>query len=200
MSAVDIFFVLPIYSVCNCTLKTELRKRKRREWNIIFRDIYLVTYHRVFDNRTEQILVDSLEKARKPERACSVFDKTLRMVGIKGFCSTVKIGKDGIHVIGKNDKLENISGESFSIDKTYYIITCYKKYSRKSASGAVDSYDDIQAGINEIAGDGYTGKVIVNEVSSRGVYMIDADEFREVVPFDTGDRLNYDPEFAIVPY
>jgi hypothetical protein len=172
----------------------------RREMSLIFRDIYLVTWHRPFDKRTEQILTDTYEKARKPERACSALDRLLRMVGIIGFCSAKKIGRDGIHVIGKNDTLKNISGDSFSIDKTYYIITCYKKCRCKSASGAVDNYNYIQAGINEIAYDGYTGKVIVNEVSSRGVYIIDADSYREVVPFDTGDRLNYDPEFAIVPY
>lgn len=159
---------------------------------------YLVTWHRAIDGRTEQILASSLEKAQSQGRVFGFLGYLAAKLGFPGSCSVIRTGNDGIFVICKNGSERRISGNGFSADKTFYVITCYKRFSPEMAIGAVDCPSKVDLAILKLAGKGYNGRVIVNEISSRGIYTCNF-ACKTRVPHGTEQDTGYAPEFCLIP-
>jgi len=150
----------------------------------------LITWHRAIDNRTEQIMVKSLTSSKSQGGVFGLLGMLLARLGVTGKYTTMTIEPGGIYVTCDNGVLQRISGSGYSMDDTYYIIACYKKFSTHVSIGVVDSFDKIEAGIKELSGDEYKGSVIVNKVSSRGVYVyMCLDSGKKIrVPFGTSGK------------
>jgi hypothetical protein len=104
-----------------------------------------------------------------------------------------------------------ISGNEYNADETYWLIATYKKWSdecRISVVTTADKHpaetftdcDHIWLSVFQAIKEGYTGDIVVNEIGSRGVYVVDMTrKSKERVPCDISDDYKNDPEYIIVP-
>ena len=173
---------------------------KREEVTLIFRDIYLVTWHHKWLNQTEQIIAGNKEAALSQQRCDrGIWQKLLRMFGIGGYNSYKHICDTGIYEIIKNEDEYNMVN-NYSSDKTYWIVTRFKRFNNKSSSGVVLNKEHIPIGAEELKiRQKCKGKVIINEVGPLGIYVLNPDGSKEKVPYNVSDGITVSAEYITIP-
>jgi len=172
---------------------------KREEVTLIFRDIYLVTWHHKWLNQTEQIIAGSREAAMRQNRVIgNNGQRIMHWLGIKGINDITMITDNGIYGINGNEE-KKCGITEYSLDNTYWLIICWKKRNNKNIKVVAQSYEEMTEMVNALKHQlGYNGKLIVNEINSRGVFLLNNTK-KEKVPNNIGDNHSKDPEYLKIP-